>query len=61
MGEVVNLKRFRKRVARGTAAKEADARRASFGRTKAERKQQEEQKRKLDMTLDRHRIGEDQP
>jgi len=61
MGEVVNLKRFKKRVARDTAAKEADVRRARFGRTKAERKQQEEQNRKLDMTLDRHRIGEDQP
>ena len=61
MGEVVNLKRVRKRVARDAKAKEADARRAGFGRTKAERKQQEELKRKLDMTLDRHRIGEDQP
>jgi hypothetical protein len=61
MGEVVNLKRFKKRVARDTAAKEADARRARFGRTNAEREQQEEQNRKLDMTLDRHRIGEDQP
>ena len=61
MGDIVNLKRFKKRVARDSAARDADARRASFGRTKAERKQQEEQNRKLNMTLDRHRIGEDQP
>jgi hypothetical protein len=60
MGEVVNLKRFKKRTARDAAAKEADARRARFGRSKTERKQQEEQNRKLDMTLDRHHIGEDQ-
>jgi hypothetical protein len=60
MGDIVNLKRFKKRAARDTAAKEADARRASFGRTMAERKQQEEQNRKLNVTLDRHRIGEDQ-
>jgi hypothetical protein len=61
MGDIVSLKRFKKRVAREQAAKDADARRASFGRTRAERKQQEEQNRKLNMTLDRHRIGEDQP
>lgn len=60
MGDVVNLKRFKKRAARDTAAKKADARRASFGRSKTERKLQEEQNNKLNMTLDRHRIGEDQ-
>jgi len=61
MGDIVNLKRFKKRAARDSAARDADARRASFGRTRAERKQQEEQNRKLNVTLDRHRIGEDQP
>jgi hypothetical protein len=60
MGEIINLKRFRKRVERDRAAKDADAKRARFGRTKAERKRDQEQNRKLNETLDHHRIGEDQ-
>ena len=60
MGEIVNLKRFKKKAARDRAAKDADVRRASFGRTKAERQQQQEQDRKLNSVLDQHRIGEDQ-
>lgn len=60
MGDVFNLKRYKKRVARDTAAKSADERRARFGRTKAERKFDQEQNRKLKSMLDQHRIGEDQ-
>ena len=37
MGDVVNLKRVRKRAAKESAAKEADANRARFGRSKSER------------------------
>ena len=37
MGDVVNLKRFRKRSEREQAAKEAEANRARFGRNKSER------------------------
>ena len=37
MGDVVNLKRFKKRNEREQSAKQADANRAQFGRTKAER------------------------
>ena len=37
MGDVVNLKRFKKRAERATSAKQADANRAQFGRTKSER------------------------
>jgi hypothetical protein len=59
MGDVVNLKRFKKRVARDQAAKNADAQRARFGRSKAERQQQEEETHKLKTVLDHHRIGED--
>jgi hypothetical protein len=59
MGDVVNLKRFKKQVARDQAAKKADAQRARFGRSKAERKQQEEEIKKLNTVLDHHRIGED--
>lgn len=60
MGDVVNLKRYKKRVARDEAAKSADARRTRFGRTKAERKFDQEQSRTLDSMLDQHHIGEDQ-
>ena len=60
MGDVVNLKRFKKRAARDQAAKNADERRARFGRSKAERQQQQEEARKLNSVLDHHRIGEDQ-
>jgi hypothetical protein len=59
MGDVVNLKRFKKQVARDQAAKKADAQRARFGRSKAERQQQEEEIKKLNTVLDHHRIGED--
>jgi hypothetical protein len=37
MGEVVNLRRARKSRARDAAAATADAQRAAFGRSKAER------------------------
>ena len=38
MGEIVNLNRFRKRKAKDAEAREADANRIKFGRTKAEKK-----------------------
>ncbi len=59
MADVVNLKRFKKRAARDQAAKNAEERRVRFGRSKAERKQQEEEIHKLNSVLDHHRIGED--
>ncbi|MCA6122188.1 DUF4169 family protein [Bradyrhizobium sp. WSM 1704] len=37
MGDIVNLKRFKKRTEREQAAKQADNNRALFGRTKSER------------------------
>ena len=37
MGDIVNLKRFKKRSEREQAAKQADANRTRFGRTKPER------------------------
>lgn len=60
MGDIVNLKRFRKRVARDQAARSADEQRARFGRTKAERKLDQEQNRKRNSMLDQHQLGEDQ-
>lgn len=41
MAEIVNLRRARKAKARGEAEKDAEANRAKFGRTKAERRQGE--------------------
>ncbi len=41
MGELVNLKRFKKRSEKEQSAKQADANRARFGRTKSERARDE--------------------
>ena len=60
MGEIVNLKRFRKRSEREQAAKDADANRAKFGRTKSERATETMRTRRTEEILDQHRIdGED--
>ncbi len=60
MGDVVNLKRFRKRAEREQSAKQADANRARFGRTKSERTQEEQRSTRANDVLDQHRIdGED--
>ncbi len=60
MGEVVNLKRFRKRTEREQSAKQADANRTRFGRTKSERVLDERRTKRASDLLDQHRIdGED--
>ena len=60
MGEVVNLKRFRKRAEREQSAKQADANRARHGRTKSERVLEERRTERANDLLDQHRIdGED--
>jgi Domain of unknown function (DUF4169) len=60
MGDVVNLKRFRKRAEREQSAKQADANRARFGRTKTERTLDERHTTRANDVLDQHRIdGED--
>ena len=60
MGEVVNLKRFRKRVEKEQSAKQADANRKRFGRTKSERVLEEGRSKRANDVLDQHRIdGED--
>jgi len=60
MGDLVNLKQFKKRVARQRSEQEAAANRTRFGRTRPERavdKQRTDRAREL---LDQHRIdGED--
>jgi hypothetical protein len=60
MGDVVNLKRFRRRLGREQSAREADANRARFGRTKSERSAETARAKRARELLDRHRIeGED--
>ena len=55
-GEVVNLKRFRKRVERETASREAEANRARFGRTKSKRELDKKRGIRADELLDQHRL-----
>jgi Domain of unknown function (DUF4169) len=60
MGDVVNLKRFRKRVDRRQSEQEAQANRTRFGRTKSERTADELRANRANDLLDQHRIdGED--
>ena len=56
MGDVVNLKRFKKRNEREQSAKQADVNRARFGRTKSERALDEHRKDRASHLLDQHRI-----
>lgn len=58
MADVVNLNRFRKRVAKQEAAKEADANRARFGRSKAERTELQRQQERAKALLDQHRLDD---
>ena len=60
MGEIINLRRHKKRAARDQAAKESEANRIRHGRTRAERLRDQEQNRKLNSVLDQHRRGEEQ-
>ena len=58
MGDVVNLKRFKKRNEREQSAKQADANRARFGRTKSERALDEQHTDRASRLLDQHKIDE---
>jgi len=60
MGDVINLKRFKKRAERDQSAKAADANRARFGRTKSERTAEANRATRVNQFLDQHSInGED--
>ena len=60
MGEVVNLKRFKKRTKREQSARQAEANRTRFGRTKSERVLDEQRANRANDLLDQHRVdGED--
>jgi hypothetical protein len=56
MGNIVNLKRFKKRIERDEAAKESEANRARYGRTKSERTSQAKDARRANDLLEQHRI-----
>jgi hypothetical protein len=56
MGNLVNLKQFRKRSARQQSEQEAAANRARFGRTKSERISAERSANRANELLDQHRI-----
>jgi hypothetical protein len=58
MGNVINLKRFKKRVERETSAKQAETNRARFGRTKSERASDEKRAKRADDLLEQHRIDD---
>jgi hypothetical protein len=58
MADLVNLNRFRKRVAKETTAKQADANRARFGRSKSERTQDQRQRERAKALLDQHRLDD---
>ena len=60
MGDVVNLKRFKKRTERLQSEKQAEANRARFGRTKSERRLDGQRSSRASDLLDQHKIeGED--
>ena len=60
MGDLVNLKQFKKRAARERSEQEAAANRARFGRTKAERALDELRASRANDLLDQHHVdGED--
>jgi hypothetical protein len=56
MGDVINLNRFKKRQERNQAAKQAEANRARFGRTKSERARNELRNERAKDLLDQHRL-----
>ncbi|TCK23274.1 uncharacterized protein DUF4169 [Ancylobacter aquaticus] len=61
MGDIVNLNRHRKRIARSQAEQSAAARRLEFGRPKRQRELAAAEERKQEKMLEGHRrIREDE-
>jgi len=59
MGDLVNLKRFKKRGEREQSEKQAEANRIRFGRTKSERALEELRNRRASDLLNQHRIDDE--
>ena len=60
MGDLVNLNKARKARAKAEAEKTAADNRLKFGMTKAEKKKNEDQKKRLARHVDGHRLDEGQ-
>ena len=58
MADVIILKRIKKRSEREQSAKQADANRARFGRTKAERTLDERRDERAGNFLDQHKLDD---
>jgi hypothetical protein len=56
MGDLINLKRFKKRTARDQSAQLAEQNRAKFGRAKAERTLEKKRAGRANELLDQHLI-----
>jgi hypothetical protein len=56
MGDLVNLKRFKKRAEKEQSARQADANRAKFGRSKSERASEQQRSERAGDLLDQHRL-----
>jgi hypothetical protein len=56
MGDLVNLKRFKKRTEREQSEKQAQANRTRFGRSKSERILDKQRTERAGELLDQHRI-----
>lgn len=59
MGDIVNLRRARKSKKRAEAAREANANRVVFGRSKAERSLSDQEKALAARRLDGHLLSRD--
>ena len=58
MGDLVNLKRFKKRAEKEQSARQADANRAKFGRSKSERVLEQQRDERANNLLDQHRLDD---
>ena len=62
MGDLVNLRRFKKRTARDQTAQQAEVNRTKFGRSKTERLLDKQRASRANNLLDQHLIdSEDAP
>lgn len=60
MTNVVNLNKFRKEKLRREKSKKADENRHKFGRTKSEKSEDDQQRKKTIDVIDAHKLDDDQ-
>jgi hypothetical protein len=61
MGEIVNLRQARKRLARAAAEREAEQNRARFGRSAAEQLADRQQQQRQRAVVDQAKLEPDEP